>query len=1396
MLSDVGPGTEPDRIGLGEPGLTLIDTAEPVRQAWREELAGLGGVSPLIHMPDSIRTRIDLTASHPGGLARFIAGKKTRLSALIRESFAWRTAQLAADAIVSKASELASARGIDSIRLGIVIAEWELDRDGVREQFSAPVLLAPLAMHRLGEDFEVQLRGRIILNPEFADRMARDFGVRLDPELFPALAYSESGFTPNAVLDRIRGLTAHLDGFRTSPRLVVTCFAEVARAMAADATQLAHPVLDALAGKETAIESLRAAYQDVEPIDADHRSPQTDALLLDADAEQEGIIARIAAGSSLVVRTLPGTGGTQTIVNSIGALVNEGRRVLVVGPRRGALRAIRERLDSVGLPGLTASPRTARRDTVMAISRSEKAQKPELDEVNDALIRLRSVIRDYRDALVKTDPVLGVSVLDCVSELSAIAISRPDAETTARLSRESVEALWNPDERARITSIMVAAAQFGEFKHAPGISPWYGAQFPNAEAAGRAHAIAVRLHETSLGDLIERGMRLIQGTHMRPFENIAELGIYVRLLLDLRDTLDRFQPAVFDRSISELVAATAPRREHPEMSRADRRRLRKLAEEYQRPGVRVPDMHESLVKIQQQRVLWHRYVAEGATPRVPVGIAEVQVALQAVEQDLAELDTALGRTGADRLSLLPLAELQRTVSGLAADSEALHNLQERTALMTSLREVGLDPLMKDFAERSVPPERMGAELELAWWKSALADMLESNRALLGANTSVLDRLEDDFRLVDRAHQKGNAAALAWRLAEQWTLGLTDWPEEASALKRILRRDQVTHFDLQTAAPHLVRSLNPVWMASTYEVPEISATTPFDTVILVDAGATTVAENVPAIRRARQVVAFGDPVTQTPTSFETMVTERRAGDPPKVTEDMHDRSALTALSAILPTFTLTRSYRAGGEDLANLVNRRFYSGRIVSQPWAGTWRGLSSLVLERIEDGSGQMNALTSAVESPTQEVARVVDLVLDHARRRPDESLMVVTACAKHATRIMDAVLAAVSTRPDLVDFVAGIGEEPFDVIALEHSIATSRDHVIFSLGYGRTPHGRVLGDFGPLSTPGGDRLLASALASARQTLTVVTAVGPEDLQPWREQAGVGAFAGVLEDIARPIPVTDRDGDADPMLVDLAARLRHRGLTTRLGYRGELPLAVGYGGECAVVESDSDILEGSLRESLRMRPALLERLGWHYVRVHAFELFQDPEAVADRIAEILGVPRPEPTPAELAEAQPTMPMPALPDRAPLPSVTATLPPASQWPTAAAPIVEPRTEPLDAIWIPEHVGESRSRTIREDVVERAAEAAPGAEVAPEAETATAGDGAAAASADSAAQAASASESPAPYSLSETAEHTVVVDRTRGTLGAPAPASAGAPAAKPEPATEPLQQLPGFEDDGWS
>src|SRR5690606_4396915 len=124
----------------------------------------------------------------------------------------------------------------------------------------------------------------------------------------------------------------------------------------------------------------------------------------------------------------------------------------------------------------------------------------------------------------------------------------------------------------------------------------------------------------------------------------------------------------------------------------------------------------------------------------------------------------------------------------------------------------------------------------------------------------------------------------------------DWPDEANALKRLLMHPDVSSYDLQTTAPHLSRTLAPVWLASPYEVDALAASMPFDTVVLVDAGATTLAENVGAIRRAKQVVAFRDPVTQPPSRFTIAVTEQESEHS---SLDLHGASALARLSTLLP-----------------------------------------------------------------------------------------------------------------------------------------------------------------------------------------------------------------------------------------------------------------------------------------------------------------------------------------------------------------------------------------------------------------------------------------------------------------------------------------------------------------
>ncbi|WP_251381746.1 MULTISPECIES: AAA family ATPase [unclassified Leucobacter] len=1197
---------------LGGP-VSVVDANSREHAQWRAQLGKIGGDSPLLHFDDHPANRIELSSTHPGGLPQFISGNKILLSALIRDDLALRHARFAAARVTDKAVEMRTVRGLETVNLAVGLAKWSFEGT----DFCAPVLLRPLAIRRYGRDFELKLKQFPVVNSELIRVLHEQFGIMLDARTLIELSQTEGVFKPQPVIDRLRQMVAGVAGFEVQPRLIVSSFHNVSQQMVADARDLDIPVLDAICGSEPAQQALRDGYRPVDASSPDHRAPDTDRNLYDSDAEQDDVLAQINAGHSLVVRTLPGTGGTQTVANAIGNLVRDGKRVLVVSPRRATLDGIAHRLSRASLTGLAVSPRRLRRNLVEAISRNENAQPEQLRDVDEALVRLRGVLLDYGSALNTQDSRFGVSPVEALRKLALLSRSEEPPATTVRLDDQALGQL--AIDRSSVADALTEVARLGQFEYGPEDSPWYGVSFDTTEEARAAYALAVDLAESQLPRLVSMANEVVGQTSMRPYETVAELGVYLRLLMGVRDTLDRFTPQVYDRSLTEVIAAHSPRSASgEEMTNANKRRLKKLAREYVRPGVSITDMYSRLVQIQQQRVLWQRYsTVVGARPEVPLGIADVVVAFQSAYEDLDKLDRILGTSAeSGRLKNMQLGTLAQRVADLAQESEVLKNIQERTTIVERLRGANLQPLLDDLSARHVPADKVSAELELSWWQSALERMLQTNPSLLSANTSVIERLEADFRLVDDAHAGANGAQLAALLSDSWRVAVLDHKQEALALRGALRSGYASVGMLQRHSPALLSALAPVWTMSPYEVFQLPESMRFDTVLLVDAGATTLAENLGAIRRAKQIVAFGDQITQSPSPFEIAVAgSGTTRDPlPETSEE----SAFTELASVLPSLSLTRSYRAGGEDLTNLVNSRFYNREIQSLPWAGSYLGHSSLNYEFVPHGQGLPDQHTGAVESTDAEVDRVVQMVLQHADERPSESLMVITASAKHAVRVNQAVLKAFAKYPQYRDFLLGDRAEPFGVLTLEQATAQSRDRVIFSIGYGRTPHGRVLSNFGSLGQPGGEKLIAVAMTRARRAMTIVSCFKPEDLDSDRLKHGVVELSELLAFDAPAAAPQVLPSEADPLVSDLAVRLEELGLNVTLDYHGVIPLAASFGDAVIAVDFDLGEHPESLREALRLRPAVLRRLGWHYQRVQRFDLFSDAGAVAERIARVLG----------------------------------------------------------------------------------------------------------------------------------------------------------------------------------
>jgi len=185
--------------------------------------------------------------------------------------------------------------------------------------------------------------------------------------------------------------------------------------------------------------------------------------------------------------------------------------------------------------------------------------------------------------------------------------------------------------------------------------------------------------------------------------------------------------------------------------------------------------------------------------------------------------------------------------------------------------------------------------------------------------------------------------------------------------------------------------------------------------------------------------------------------------------------------------------------------------------------------------------------------------------------------------------------------------------LSLHQASAVTRDRVIFALGFGRSPHGRVLSDLGALSTDAGERLVAVAVTRATRHLTVISALSTAELREERMSRGVRLLGEFIDDTLAFVP---EPADQHHLLNDLGERLTKRGATLLTDVPG-IPLAARIGDNCVAIDIDDNIMPMTLREGLRIRPAMLTRCGWRYVRVHELQLFLSPDLVADHIERVL-----------------------------------------------------------------------------------------------------------------------------------------------------------------------------------
>jgi len=412
-------------------------------------------------------------------------------------------------------------------------------------------------------------------------------------------------------------------------------------------------------------------------------------------------------------------------------------------------------------------------------------------------------------------------------------------------------------------------------------------------------------------------------------------------------------------------------------------------------------------------------------------------------------------------------------------------------------------------------------------------------------------------------------------------------------------------------------------------------TRFDVVIFDEASQVQPAEAMPALARGNTAVIAGDSRQLPPTTFFEEAVESEADgddeDPPGLLSEDVD-SILDAFNRALGEslaheYYLGWHYRSEDARLIALSNAMFYDNRMITFPGSAVEPPLRLITVSgeaELASGSrGRDTGTSDRVMAP--EVERVVDLMVQHARQRPTESLGVIALSMKQADRIEAALQKRLRDEPDIRDFFDESVAEPYFVKNLERVQGDERDAIILSVGFGKV-NGRLPHRFGPLNRQGGERRLNVAITRAKKRMTVVASFSPDDLDPARTKAeGVTALAEFLRYAARggnTLESLRRKVSLNPFESSVRDRLHAAGLKV-VCQHGE----AGYFIDFAVLHPEQDgrfvlAIEAdgasyhsgeTARARDRLRQEHLERLGWRFHRIWSTDWFRDPDTEMAKI---------------------------------------------------------------------------------------------------------------------------------------------------------------------------------------
>jgi len=1260
-------------------------TIEKARQMWIRRLIDLSRRNNLLFFRPLKTGTLNLSLADGDRMAALLSGDTVPISKLLDDS---TDGQLIGNLreIWRRAQANAEEKGLATLFATLGMATWTA-ADGGRNA-DAPILLLPVTLEQkghLGQAYSIRRTGTVQVNLVLLHVLEFEFGIKLTPDdLIPLLQGDDEGeiFDPSPVYDHLTKKCKPVSGFQVRDVAVLGNFAFQKMAMVNDLRErseelAANDMIAALAGDSDARGQIGSQNIECDPHEFDRTPPQNEFLILDADSSQQQSIAAVLKGQSAVIHGPPGTGKSQTIANLIASLAVQGRRVLFVAEKRAALEVVQKRLKQVGLEyiaidmhGADVSPRLVLERVGKALESVRASTSVDCEAMHQRFVERRERLNRHVERLhIKREPgghsvyELQGSILRLLREVKSV--TRWRSEDLKKISQAGAQKVRDLFKEAR-----GFASLFSRTDH----SPWTGAQLSSGPAVQNAVDLVDRMANHSLPEFAATLTNLIETTSFKSPGTIQEARQMFVLLAGVQQTLASYSGELYSQNLTRLLADLKPGCTSVFAAfwawltngafRQARNQVLGLRTAGKAP---VRQLHADLTSAEADRLRWAEWSGSKTIPKL---IAEFQKHQQKLNPLLIEIKDLESFGPRKNLESIPLDEFRQYVEALSNDALTPQKLPKLCEIENSIENTGAGRLIAEIRSTQRDPREWEILFDHAWLSSCLDAALMEDADIAGFNGRTHDSFVQEFKDLDQERIRIAVARVRRACAERAIVEMNAHPDQ-EYLVRAEAQKKRRHLPLRklfTKAHDVLTAVCPCWMASPLSVSQLlDGKQGFDFVIFDEASQVLPEDAVPAILRATHLVVAGDSKQLPPTTFFAAGNDDGpVEEEPGATEGFE--SLLDTANSFVPSCYLNWHYRSRDESLISFSNFHIYDGRLVTFPGPGGPPAVRHVLVNQTLGVDGQE-------ESSSAEVQRVVDLVLEHAQKRPGETLGVIAMGIRHADRVQRALDEALEPRPELEHFFDPSAEERFFVKNLERVQGDERDAIIMTVGYGKDRGGNLPFRFGPLLSQGGQRRLNVAVTRARRRMTVVSSFNHLDMNPERVKAGTGvellrfylqyaATEGKRLEDAAPTGYPMNDFEAEvydalqargiPLIPQMgASHFRIDFVARHPKEPGRFVLAI----ECDGASYHSS---PTARDRDRLRQQQLENLDWRFLRIWSTDWFMRRDLEIERTlaayeaaveyADANQVPGHEPGKDEVSPPPPSAPANPVGRRGPRPTV--------------------------------------------------------------------------------------------------------------------------------------------------